>query len=225
MYLALTAALTAVHGEIHLAGIMDLRGQGGYAEMMKHHFLVAVEMINDKNDGLFDSYCVSSSGHSVPCQGTPCVCREGSTSVTMTLPTIITTLANSGCDENAGATAYWDVRPSCGGTPLHGVIGCRCSGASMAAARIAGLEHVPQISASSTSPKLSDKNAFPYFFRTVAPDGPAGTLGAMVQLFRAFDWVCHSADSTLLVRSFNTCRSADWCDCGVAGHSDSPLHR
>jgi hypothetical protein len=186
MYLALSAALAAVHGDIHLAGIMDLRGGGGYAEMMKHHFLVAVEMINDKSDGLFDEYCMSVSGHAVPCGG------EGTIVVPMTLPTITTELANSECDENAGATAYWDVRPSCGSEPLHGVIGCRCSGASMAAARIAGLEHVPQISASSTSPKLSDTDDFPYFFRTVAPDGPAGTLGAMMQLFRAFDWVRHT---------------------------------
>ena len=62
----------------------------------------------------------------------------------------------------------------------------------MAVARIAGLEHVPQISASSTSPKLSNTDDFPYFFRTVAPDGPAGTLGALIQLFREFDWVRHN---------------------------------
>lgn len=85
------------------------------------------------------------------------------------------------------------MRPAaCGSEPLHGVIGCRCSGASMAVARIAGLEHVPQISASSTSPKLSNTDDFPYFFRTVAPDGPAGTLGALIQLFREFDWVRHN---------------------------------
>lgn len=192
LLLPLTTALAVVHaGNIRLAGIMDLRGEGGYAQLKKHHFLLAVEMINDKDDGLFDEYCVSASGDSVPCTG------EGNIVVSMALPTIETTLSNSACDENAGASAYWDVRPSCGDVPLHGVIGCRCSGASMAAARIASLEHVPQISPSSTSPKLSDRDDFPYFFRTVAPDGPAGTLGAMIQLFRAFDWV----------RGFSNCPS------------------
>ena len=97
----------------------------------------------------------------------------------------------------------------------------------MAVARIAQLEHVPQISFSATSPKLSDNISFPYFFRTVAPDGLGGKLtsnplchtvtwavsspavnvlyyhlggkprlvtvctggvGALVQLFRSFDW-------------------------------------
>ena len=178
-----TQAVAADTGDIYLAGIMDLRSQGGYAEHMQHHFQLAVDLINDKNDGFFDEYCVAY-GSVVPCTG-----ASSDTVVAMTLPPIHTTLSNSMCDENAGATAYWDVRPSCGGAPLHGVIGCRCSGASMAVARTAGLEQVPQISASSTSPKLSNTDDFPYFFRTVAPDGPAGTLGALIQLFRAFDWV------------------------------------
>jgi hypothetical protein len=69
-----------------------------------------------------------------------------------------------------------------------GVIGARCSGPSMTVARVAQLEHVPQISFSATSQKLSDTAAFPYFFRTVAPEGPGGGMGAMVRLLRKMGW-------------------------------------
>ena len=102
MYLALSAALAAVYSDINLAGVMDLRGGGGYAEMQQHHFLLTVDMINDKSDGFFDEYCVSAdSGDAVPCTQ-----EHTQQTVQMTLPTIRTTLSNSACDESAGAAAY-----------------------------------------------------------------------------------------------------------------------
>lgn len=97
--------------------------------------------------------------------------------------TIEHTTADAGCDASLGARAYWGVRDW--GRPLHGVIGCRCSSASKAVQRIAQLESVPQISMASTSHELS---RYPYFYRTVAPEGAGGGLGAVVSLFRAFGW-------------------------------------
>jgi ABC-type branched-subunit amino acid transport system substrate-binding protein len=82
---------------------------------------------------------------------------------------------------------FWDAWRDWG-EPLHGVIGARCSSASMAIAQIAGLDHVPQISMSSTSASLSNMAAYPYFFRTVAPDNEHGLVGAMVQMLAAFGW-------------------------------------
>eukprot|EP01043_Picozoa_sp_COSAG02_P077979 COSAG02_NODE_17337_length_1011_cov_1.395833_1_plen_172_part_01 len=110
-------------GDIFLAGIFDMRSQTGYAAMTRHHFQLAVDLINDRNDGFFDDYCVGADGRSVSCTG-----GEGDVRVDMMLPTIHTELSNSACDENMGAEAYWSARPSCDGSVLHGVIGCRCSG-------------------------------------------------------------------------------------------------
>ena len=82
---------------------------------------------------------------------------------------------------------FWDAWRDWG-EPLHGVVGARCSGASMAIAQIAGLDQVPQISMSSTSASLSNTAMYPYFFRTVAPDNEHGLVGAMVQMMASFDW-------------------------------------
>jgi hypothetical protein len=148
------------HDDVYIACISDHQS-GGYANHTKHHFNLAVQLLNNKTDGFWDD-----------------VFADGAE--------IKSVLAHSGCSANLAGPAYWAVRGW--GRPLHGVVGCRCSGASMAVQRVAQLEHVPQISYSSTSPKLSNTGEYPYFYRTVAPDGPAGGVGALVQLFRAFDW-------------------------------------
>ena len=64
------------------------------------------------------------------------------------------------------------------------MIGCRCSGASIAVARIAGLEQVPQVSMGSTSKKLSDKEEFPFFSRVTS----SLEANALISLLRHFDW-------------------------------------
>jgi hypothetical protein len=46
--------------------------------------------------------------------------------------------------------------------------------------------HVPQISAGATSPALSDRNQFRYFFRTVTPDQSHNN--ARVEFIRHFKW-------------------------------------
>ena len=147
-------------GRVYIAGIFDMQDNGGYTEQLKHHFQLAVALLNDHSDEMWDDVLSDA--------------------------VIEHTMADAGCSENLGARAYWSSREW--GRPLHGVIGCRCSSASKAVQRIAQLEGVPQIAMASTSAELSDRQLYPYFYRTVAPEGMGGSLGALVNLFRAFGW-------------------------------------
>ena len=54
--------------------------------------------------------------------------------------------------------------------PISGVVGAASSSNSRAAADILGLFRIPQISYSSSSARLSDKDRYGYFLRTVPPD-------------------------------------------------------
>ena len=96
-------------------------------------------------------------------------------------------LADAGCDETNATLAYWDTRGKWKGM-VHGVVGCRCSGASMAVGRVTALENVPQVSPASSTPVLSDKRQFPSFSRLVAPSTADGEVGAMVSVLRSFGW-------------------------------------
>jgi hypothetical protein len=40
-------------------------------------------------------------------------------------------VANTGCDASVAAKAYWDLRTENGGVPMHGIVGARCSSASI----------------------------------------------------------------------------------------------
>jgi len=75
-----------------------------------------------------------------------------------------------------------------GNRPPHGIVGARCSGASIQLARIAGLEGVPQLSPASNSARLSDDTEFPFFSRLLAPNDERGEVGALVALLREFGW-------------------------------------
>ena len=150
----------AASGRIYIAGVFDLQDDGGYTEQLKHHFQLTTALLNNHTDGMWDDV--------------------------LTDVTIEHAVADAGCSESLAAQAYWNIREW--GRPLHGVIGCRCSGASKAVQRIAQLEHVPQISMSSTAPELSNRQLYPYYYRTVAPEGMGGSLGALMNLFRAFGW-------------------------------------
>ncbi|KAI2502804.1 hypothetical protein MHU86_11628 [Fragilaria crotonensis] len=109
------------------------------------------------------------------------------------------------CNETAAAKAYWDIRNEWGGI-VHGVVGCRCSGASMAVGRITSLDQVTQISPSSTSQKLGDKGDFPLFSRLVGPSSSEGEVGAMVAMLRSFGWdrVAIFAMDTQYARDYTT---------------------
>jgi poly [ADP-ribose] polymerase 10/14/15 len=97
-------------------------------------------------------------------------------------------LADSNCDETQVIRAYWDLRTKNGGRPMDGVVGARCSGASLSLATVTDVENVPQVSPSSTSTKLSDDYKYRTFSRVVAPEDENGEAGAMVALLRAFGW-------------------------------------
>jgi ABC-type branched-subunit amino acid transport system substrate-binding protein len=96
-------------------------------------------------------------------------------------------LADSACDEMEAIRAYWQLRTANGEMPPDGVVGCRCSGASLSLARLTSVENVPQVSPSSTSAKLSDRN-LTTFSRLVAPQDERGDAAAMVALLRSFAW-------------------------------------
>lgn len=93
-------------------------------------------------------------------------------------------VSDAACDATIAARQYWDIRTRNGGKKPHGVVGCRCSSASIAVATIAGLEEVPQVSPSSTSDKLSDTEKYPFFSRVISSEESF----ALVSLFRAFGW-------------------------------------
>ena len=129
-----------------------------------HIFNATIHMINDRNDGMWDSLLDND--------------------------TVVEGIwRNDTCDESTAVDMYWDdIRAHWYPELPHAVIGCHCSGASAAMARVAGLENVPVVSMSSTSYRLSDVDDFTNFFRTVAPDDDRGQVGAMVALFRSFGW-------------------------------------
>ena len=83
-------------------------------------------------------------------------------------------LENANCDETTAARSYWKLRTENGNKPMHGIIGARCSGASVTLARLSGLESVPQLSPASNSAQLSDEEEFPFFSRMVAPNDENG---------------------------------------------------
>ena len=83
-------------------------------------------------------------------------------------------LADTNCDQTTAINSYWEVRERNGNQPVHGVIGCRCSSASMGLARISQLEQVPHVSQASNSVLLSNAEEFPFFSRLVPPNNEYG---------------------------------------------------
>lgn len=176
-------------GRVYIAGIFDLQDDGGYVEQLKHHFELTVALLNNHSDGMWDDVLSDA--------------------------TIEHAVGNAGCSENLGASAYWSLREW--GRPLHGVIGCRCSSASEGVQRVAQLEQVPQIAMASTAAELSNRQLYPYFYRTVAPEGIGGSLGALTSLFRAFGWTRIGVLCTETARDTAEHFIADWT-------SEHPAH-
>mmetsp|Transcript_18850 Transcript_18850/g.27339 ORF Transcript_18850/g.27339 Transcript_18850/m.27339 type:complete len:908 (+) Transcript_18850:1-2724(+) len=144
--------------KVHIAGLFDELGFDWGREI----FDFTISLLNDHNNGWHDD-----------------ILNDGTE--------IIATVADAGCDPGIAVPAYWDLKTSWG-QPLHGVIGCRCSGASIAVSRIAGLEDIPVVSMSSSSAQLSDIIDFSSFFRLVGPDNSRGQVGALVTLLQSFGW-------------------------------------
>lgn len=67
-----------------------------------------------------------------------------------------------------------------------GVIGCSCSGCTMASQTILNIARMPMISNSATSTELSDRVLYPNFFRTWPADGPM--IKSWFIIFQSFGW-------------------------------------
>ena len=91
--------------------------------------------------------------------------------------------ADSGCDGDMGG----DAGQALVDAGVWGAVGAACSGASMGANAILSAAGIPQISYASTSPALSDANAYPGFFRVVPSDAMQGIAMADVMTYDGMD--------------------------------------
>eukprot|EP00567_Pseudictyota_dubia_P002061 CAMPEP_0197465518 /NCGR_PEP_ID=MMETSP1175-20131217/64580_1 /TAXON_ID=1003142 /ORGANISM="Triceratium dubium, Strain CCMP147" /LENGTH=917 /DNA_ID=CAMNT_0043001535 /DNA_START=549 /DNA_END=3302 /DNA_ORIENTATION=- len=146
------------YGLVYVAGLFDTVNFDWGREL----FDFTVGLINDKTDGWFDD-----------------ILDDGTT--------LVTVVEDAGCDPKVALPAYWDLKTEWG-HPLHGVVGCRCSSASTAVARVAALEGVPVVSPASSSARLSDAEEFSSFFRLVGPDDERGQVGGLINLLRTMGW-------------------------------------
>lgn len=96
------------------------------------------------------------------------------------------TMKDSACHADDATRAYLNLTR--GDNAPHVIFGCRCSGASVAVARLAAVENIPMLSPASSSVKLSNKDEFPTFSRLAAPDDSTGQVGALISLLRSFGW-------------------------------------
>ena len=71
-------------------------------------------------------------------------------------------------------------------TPVVAVIGTSFSSVTLSVAGLFHLFKMPQVSFSSTSPLLSNRELYPYFFRTIPPDDYQ--VQAMIDLILHFKW-------------------------------------
>ena len=71
-------------------------------------------------------------------------------------------------------------------TPTVGIIGAAASRVSIPVASLGRLFQVPQVSFASTSPILSNRETYTYFFRTVPPDNLQAQ--ALIDLILYFNW-------------------------------------
>ena len=159
--LCINSTVEEAKDEIYIAGVIDTSLSFTWAQ---HSFQATMYMLRNGWQGILQS--------------------TGSVST----PPLRYTLRDSKCDPTAAARAYWKTRTENGDQAPQGIVGARCSGASMSLARIAGLESVPQVSPISNSAKLSSDEEFPYFSRLVAPNDYRGEVGALVALLRMFGW-------------------------------------
>ncbi|CAE8727360.1 unnamed protein product, partial [Polarella glacialis] len=80
-------------------------------------------------------------------------------------------IGNSNSEPDMGvSTALAFFLGSNGTPPIAGLVGGYHSAISMPVASLAAVLKVPQVAWGSTSPKLSNKDAYPYFLRTMPPD-------------------------------------------------------
>lgn len=146
---------------VRLAFVIDEAFKAWDEDLVKY----VIQMLNDKTDGWYDD--LFSDGTTIEYE-----------------------FRHASCEPSSSSLAYWDMRSDWNGTAPHGVIGARCSSASMELAVTALLENVSLLSPGSSSVQLSDKSSFPLASRVMAADDSAGQAGALVALLSKspFQW-------------------------------------
>ena len=133
------------------------------------------------------------------------------------------TISNAACDENTAVRAFVDITRDAEDMP-NVVMGCRCSGPTIAVASIAAALNIAMLSMAASAARLSDVQKYPTFSRLVAPDNADGQVGALIQFLRAFDWNQINIVSTQLVYAtdFKVELEKVWkADQGVISYSDT----
>ena len=132
---------------------------GDFADVALHEEMysyarLAVEIINDKNSPWHADLLV----------------RLGLTSL---LPShrLLLVGQDSKCNRGGGVRAALVLANECSNAvQVAATLGTFCSSASIGAQDLFRISKTPQVSYGATSPRLSDKNQYPYFARTVPPD-------------------------------------------------------
>ena len=187
---ACESGITASDDKLYLGGLFGGDAIDG-GEENAAHFLLAVDLINDKTDGWYDNLLPTttiearvenSACSALPvCDPAPCK-PEGD-------PAYVAPVS-------AGAPgALWDLlqwTKTTHGHNLDAVVGPACSGASNAAAYFAEEFRVPLVSYSATSKTLTGRS--PYFFRLSVPDSEKSLR--VVDLLTHFGWTYAAQVST-----------------------------
>ena len=151
-------------GTLYIGGLFDSEtGSELQTSQEQEHFEFAAELLSTNDDGWFDEVLPGIS--------------------------ITTRSRYTSCDHVSATSAIWELsndwteswtdvetpnRVESAAVSMHGVVGSlACEEASKGVATLTRLQEVPQVSAMETSPDLSDREAYPYHFRTVAPTGRA----------------------------------------------------
>ncbi|CAB9505298.1 Glutamate receptor, metabotropic 8 [Seminavis robusta] len=152
--------VSLVPGEMRMLRIEGLFDLQTFPEWPSKILNFTMELINNKTDGWHDDVL-------------PDTVLQGS-------------MHDSACDADIAVGAYLNVSKTV--DDPFAIVGCRCSGATMAVARLSGIENIPILSPSASSAKLSSTIGYPTFSRMMAADNEAGLVGATVSLIRAFGW-------------------------------------
>ncbi|XP_061398054.1 uncharacterized protein LOC133333781 [Musca vetustissima] len=90
------------------------------------------------------------------------------------------------CDPGVGVDRFFHAIYTQPSTRMVMLLGSACSEVTESLAKVVPYWNIVQVSFGSTSPALSDRQEFPYFYRTVAPDSSHNP--ARIAFIRKFEW-------------------------------------
>ncbi|XP_039226240.1 gamma-aminobutyric acid type B receptor subunit 1 isoform X2 [Drosophila yakuba] len=90
------------------------------------------------------------------------------------------------CDPGVGVDRFFHAIYTQPSTRMVMLLGSACSEVTESLAKVVPYWNIVQVSFGSTSPALSDRREFPYFYRTVAPDSSHNP--ARIAFIRKFGW-------------------------------------